>query len=486
MSDAAAMLTNAIADAIYSKIEKRQSVTMPATYMGRDSEGKGWARLPGAESPTPIKRVAVEAAQGDVLSVTISNGRAVATANLSNPAAGLAGVKTVEKTAKAAKSDAEKAIDYASAAQAASIAAGLSAESASKKADEATADALIANTAANAAITDAGIAHQAADEAVQDAAIAKDAASRAQESADDALESARDAAERATAAGISLSEVENVVGTLNWIAQHGSFVKTQDAELVEGKLYYTLEGGDYALTTDTEIADHKQYYGYDSELEAYYPITEPDVSDIETYYERSGMTVTKVDKPNVEDIDTYFEAWVGDSVQNYIASHLWLDDYGLNLTVDASYALTEDAEIDYNKTYYTLDDGVYVPVTEPDVSEISTYYERKNYRLHEGTVNGTRPMGLYVLDEYGTPVSMFGESVQIGSESGAHVSIEKDSLDFMVGDTKVAYVAIDPETYESTFYMTKAVIVQDLRFSDWQWKSRGNRNLSLKWLGGEM
>ena len=435
-------LAKVIADAISKKSPQQGSTTMPAEYMGKDAEGKAWVLLPGAEESTPVSRMAVEAAVGDTVSVTVANGRAVIDSNISNPSAGIAGVRKVDQKATVAKETATQAIDYASAAQGAAIAAKQSADDAAGKAEEATESAWQANVAAIAAQEDAATAHAAADAAVQDAAIAHDAADRAQESADSAQASADSALHSAQQAEYGLAEVENVVGTLNWIAQHGSFVLTADETPIDGKLYYTLEGGVYALTADTALADHKQYYALDDG--EYVPVTSPDVSEIATYYERSGMAVTKVDNPTAGDMSTYFEAWVGDSVQNYIASHLWLDDYGLNLTVDTG----------------------------------------SGYRLHEGTVDGSKPMGMYVLDVDGTVVSSFGETVQIGAESGAHVSISGNRLSFIANGQEVAYVAID-DNGESVFYMTKAIIVQDLRFAKWQWKSRDNENLSLRWTGSE-
>lgn len=40
-----------------------------------------------------------------------------------------------------------------------------------------------------------------------------------------------------------------------------------------------------------------------------------------------------------------------------------------------TYTLTEDVVLDANKTYYTVADGVYTAVSEPDVADITTYYE---------------------------------------------------------------------------------------------------------------
>lgn len=403
--NAETQLANVIADAIEKKAAHVKSSTMPGEYMGKDSEGKAWVLLPGAESPTPVSRMAVEASPGDVVSVTVGNGRAVVDSNISNPSAGIAGVKAVDKKATVAKDTAEQAIDYATAASSAAAAAQASADDAFKHAEEASqeaesaqASATTAHAAAIAATDDAAIAHTMAESATADAAIAKDAADSAQASADAAMSEAAQANGYAVSAGRSLSEVEQVVGTLNWIAEHGEYVSASGTEFDASRVYYTLSGGVY----------------------------------------------TMVDEPNPDDLASYYYLVVDDSVQNYIASHLWLDDYGLNLTVDTS----------------------------------------SGYRLHEGTVDGTMPVGMYVIDQHGSIVSSFGQSVQIGADDGAHVAISANRLSFMVGDSEVAYVAIDAETNESLFYMTKAIIVQDLRFASWQWRGRGNGNLSLKWTGG--
>lgn len=60
---------------------------------------------------------------------------------------------------------------------------------------------------------------------------------------------------------------------------------------------------------------------------------------------------------------------------------------------DTAYKLTEDVEIDSEKTYYVLEDGDYVAVDEPDVSEIATYYETDGF-----ATSYTLPMGLNLYD----------------------------------------------------------------------------------------
>jgi len=344
-------LAKAIADAVDAKVAsmRPESTTMPATYQGTDSEGKAWVLLPGATEPTPVSRMAVEAAQGDTVSVTVANGKATIGSNVSNPSAGLAGVKVVEKTANVAKDTAVQAIDYASAAQSAASAAQSSADAAYKHADEAAqeavnaqASAATANAAATAATEDAAVAHAMAESASADAAQASASATVAKESADKAT--------------FALSDVENVVGTLNWIAEHGEYVLTEDTAIVEGKAYYTRSG------------------------------TDPD------------YVYTVVASPDASELSTYYELQLDESVQNYLASHLWLDDYGLNLSVDSA----------------------------------------NGYRIHQGTVDGTKTAGTYIIDSQGAIVASFGMSgFQVGLDDESHLIGDYHSLQLLdkEGDT---------------------------------------------------
>ena len=55
----------------------------------------------------------------------------------------------------------------------------------------------------------------------------------------------------------------------------------------------------------------------------------------------------------------------------------------------------------------------------------------------------------------------------------------------MLGENEVAYIEADPNTGESVFYMTNAIIVSELRFGNWAFKQRQNGNLALRWMGAE-
>ena len=193
--DAIAPVLESIVD---SKIEKalnrkNSSTSVLAKYAGTDSNGKQWVVYDGTDVKAPISWSTIEAAEGDRVSVTISNGRAVMDNNLSNPSAGVIGVETAAMTAEEAKNDAVTAIQYSQQAYMAAIDAQTSAESASTSA------AAAAIAADDAQIT-ANAVHGLAEQAQTDADAAKTAS-------DDAVKAAEDADIAATAAQDSLKSV---------------------------------------------------------------------------------------------------------------------------------------------------------------------------------------------------------------------------------------------------------------------------------------
>ena len=93
-------LAKSIDKVVEAKVKKAMRggpSTLQAVVTGTDSQGKTWVRLPGAENDTPVKRSAAETEVGDIVSVTISNGRAIIDSNISNPAAGAKRVDTVQQ-----------------------------------------------------------------------------------------------------------------------------------------------------------------------------------------------------------------------------------------------------------------------------------------------------------------------------------------------------------------------------------------------------
>ena len=279
--------------------------THQATVLRTDNDGTTWVHIPGGADETPIHSTTAEARPGDTVTVTIANGRAAIDGNATSPAATTRTVGVAQQTADTAQ--------------------------------------LTASDAADAAAS-----------AIEDAALARTAAASAQASADEAADAATaagtaagNAQVAANAATFALSDVEKVVGTLEWIAEHGEYELTEDTAVVAGKVYYTRSG------------------------------TSP------------NYTYTVVAEPKTSDIATYYELHLDESVQNFIASHLWLDSYGLNLSVN----------------------GV------------------NGYRIHQGTVDGTKAMGTYVLDANGEVVALFGaDGFQVGSSGESRMVGDYHSL----------------------------------------------------------
>lgn len=77
---------------------------------------------------------------------------------------------------------------------------------------------------------------------------------------------------------------------------------------------------------------------------------------------------------------------------------------------------------------------------------------------------------------------LLADQVQVGMSSAAHIVMQGDRLSFLDKDgIEVAYIAVDEATSESLFYITRAVVVKDLRFGNWKWYDRRNGNMALKW-----
>ena len=249
-------------------------------------------------------------------------------------------------------------------------------------------------------IQDAEAAGTSAAQAEASAAIALDQASAASASAIEANANA-------VAALTSLSTVEDVVGTLNWISEHGTFAKTRDVQGQTGKHYFSRSG--------------------------------------------SGTTA---DPYRYSDATSLFP----------------------------SYELTSDATPETGKPYFVVEDGQYV---QADVSEGFEqgvdYYENALYEF-TGQLDET------VQNYLASHLAMTDEGLWVTKDGqGCHLLIANNRLSFRgENGVEVAYIAVD-ENGESTFYMTRSVVVKNLRFSKWEWRPRmvngSSSNLSLKWTG---
>lgn len=355
-----------------------------------------WVKIPGGVDETPVQKT-VNAKVGDTVQVRVSGGRAFLVGNGTNP-------PTDDTQANIATE---------------------AAQNADRKAADAIDNAAIAKIAAEKAVSDAETARIAALQASEDAERAEDAANTAQTSADNASQSAiianqnaQSAIASATTAIDQLSIVENVVGVLDLLQKNGDYDLTEDIEVQPNKWYFIRSGSG----TDTDP------YIYAVVQE---PIGNPSEQE---WYELVG---------------------IDDAIQNYVSSHLAVDEQGLWLQNGT----------DANDTRVLLS-------------------STQGIKLFNGP----------------TMIAQYGATSQIGDESGFHIKITGNELGFFNGGgVRIAYLN------GQQLYITKSVVLQQMDLGtpygyvdpvtgiaglgQWSWKVHPNgetpsrNNLNLKWVG---
>lgn len=260
----------ALRDALADAREATAQTTDVAEVTRIDDEGTVWVHIAGGVAETPVNgTLAASVGVGDMVTVSVENGRLSVTGNSTTPAVGQ---RQVEQAVMPAMTAAAQAQTAARVAEGAAVTAAENADAAQESAGEAA-------TAAEQAIEDAGRALDAAE-------TAQSAAEGAQGSADSALASARTAME-------GLATVQDVAGTLAWIAEHGAMTATTDTEPDPTKVYFVEDpDGEYAV---------------------------------------DGVSYSIVAEPKAEDMGDYFELGVDRSIQNYLTTHLALMNDGLHV-----------------------------------------------------------------------------------------------------------------------------------------------------------
>ena len=259
-----------------------------------------WVHIPGGVDETPVKRT-ISAKKGDVVQVRISGGSAYLLGNASNP-------PTDDTQAFKARDTAVEAKGLALASEQAAKEAQASADSAARAADKAWAK--------------AGEAEEAAEEAKTSAGEAKEFAATANRAANGAL--------------TQLSVVEDVVGTLSWISEHGTYAASEDTEVIPGKHYFRKEGDDYNIIVN--------------------PSGDP---SSEWYFELSG---------------------IDEAVTNYVSTHLALTNEGLWVVNDSG-------------SYKVLLSSAGMQVFDPEGLPVSTFGESIEF-------SSTRPQYIGGEDAY--------------------------------------------------------------------------------------
>ena len=523
MTDPLVLARLAISMADAGRKEVRRSEHQ-AVVLRTDGDGTCWVRIPGGADETPIRTRLVEAMPGDVVNVTISNGRATINGNVTSPTATTRSTQTALQTA---------------------VDAGLSAE---------------------AAMGSAQVAKEAADSAIESAETAAGAAAAAQLSADEAQAKATSASRSASDALTSLATVESVIDTLTWISDHGTYSLTEDTSVQDGKAYY-VQVESYTKTDDTEPQQGKTYYtatetteqveSYEASADTtvdpnktYYTLSEgqfevvsnptgnpsesgyyelvtttttvvtytevqnPQTSDMGNYFERY-VTYGMVEDPVDADIATYYELSIDEAVTNYVMSHVALTDEGLWILADQSgYRLLlsssgamvvdpagsavatygESITFDSTRPQRIGNDETYVEwyasegstvanalriaaseiilgnfgvATEQDVTDASNAVNGRIDGQVTPSIDAVS-QGLSTLQGYMRVVN--NSYLELGTTSETRKTtarLDSDSLDFMVGDDEdpVASIGVD-EDDEGRLMVTRASFSQDVSIGE--------------------
>lgn len=444
MADAISAKTAwALAKAIKGGSKRKGPTNGTATVVRVDQDGTHWVRISGSDVETPVNgAITVDAKAGDTVQYHLEDTRISITGNATSPSVG--GTYVSQAMAPVERK-------------------------------------------ANTALAEASRAKEAADTAESEAYRAHVAADAAQTSANEAAASASTASTAAQSALLGLSTVEDVVDVLAWLSAHSK--ATTDTSMAEGKAYYVRDATTGGMTSvksavnpsalgwveaaeseDTEAVDGKTYYELNAGTGTLTPVanvpeganpsalgwlevaatTDTSMTGGKTYY--TVDSGTGVASP----LDPSALGWweMDDAVTQYLAAHLAMTDYGLNLKVDNA--------------------GGWMRI---------------------GTLEGSNEYGTYILDEHGMSLARLGEHTRIGRDDSLHVDITDGSETTAtvkrlfsianVGDPPVMYVEVNTETKESTVYMTNAVVVQNLRFGSWMWYERPNGNMSVRWTGDD-
>lgn len=202
-------------------------------------------------------------------------------------------VSVINDAAQYARGKAEAAATKADEAAASASSAASSASAAATSASNAETSAQASASSAQASANSASASATSASNSEASAQASATSASNAAASAEEAEGQARTATQYANSALNQLGIVQDVIGVLNWAAEHGTFT----------------------LTTDTTIQEGKVYFTYNSSTNEYTAVVTPVESELSTYYE-----LTNVDE----------------AMESFIMSHLALTSEGLYVLKDNS------------------------------------------------------------------------------------------------------------------------------------------------------
>ena len=239
--------------------------------------------------------------------------------------------------------------------------------------------------------------------------------------AEDAQASALSARASAETALVNLGLVEDVIGTVEWIALHGYYELSEDTVVNEIKTYYTVTGT--AVATPSGNPHNNLYYEL---ADGVYTLTnDTTVVTGKTYYTVTATTVTNpIGSPAEND---YYELNVDESVQQYIATHLALTNDGLRVTDGGASSL----------------------------------------RINTN--------GVTIRGADGNIIGQYGQGAIIGNTASYHLEITGQRLSFMNATTEVAYMTGDK------LYIPRVVVVNSMQAGNWLWDANTSNHLTLRW-----
>lgn len=263
-----------------------------------------WVHIPGGVDETPVKKT-ISAKKGDIVQVRISGGSAYLLGNASNPPTDDTQAFKARDTAIEAKGIAERSEQEAERAK------------------------------------------QAADSAEKAAGRAWQKAGEAEEAADEAKESAATANRAANGALTQLSVVEDVVGTLTWISEHGTYALSEDTEVIPGKHYFKKIGDVYNIIVNPSG---------DPSSEGYFELS--GIDEAVTNYVSTHLALTNAGLWVVNDNRSYKILLASDGMKVYDAQGNLVATFGESISFSSTrpqYIGGEDAYIIF---YDSNNDGV--------------------------------------------------------------------------------------------------------------------------------
>lgn len=239
--------------------------------------------------------------------------------------------------------------------------------------------------------------------------------------AEDAQASALSARASAETALVNLGLVEDVIGTVEWIAMHGYYELSQDTVVNEIKTYYTVTGT--AVATPSGNPHNNLYYEL---ADGVYTLSNDTTVVVgKTYYTVTAMTVTNPTGSPAE--NDYYELNVDESVQQYIAMHLALTNDGLRVTDGGASSLLINTN------------------------------------------------GVTIRGADGNIIGQYGQGAIIGNTTSYHLEITGQRLSFMNASTEVAYMTGDK------LYIPRVVVVNSMQAGNWLWDANTSNHLTLRW-----